>query len=308
MFKRKNKKKNLALLAFAAAFVLWGGNTAAIKIGLEQFPVFMFLCLRYLIAGFVMLPFALKKWKKIQPALLLRISASTVFVYVLAVSLVFFGIEKTGGVNTSLLYLLAPVVMFLFSMELLKEKFNAKILTGLIVSLAGSFLIAASPLITGATNQKGNITGNLMIIISIFAFTFGAVLIKPVLKKLPALQMTTLRFLIGGTLLLPLAIFDFMKHGIPQFTISASLAAGYVIIFASILAFSLYHFGFSQISGEESSVLHYLDPVFGVIVSILILGETITPIMLLGAAFALSGIYLAEIKLKHRHFLFHHKR
>lgn len=43
-------------------------------------------------------------------------------------------------------------------------------------------------------------------------------------------------------------------------------------------------------SGEESSVLHYLDPLGGVIAAIVFLNDTVTPLILLGIALTVLGV------------------
>lgn len=309
MFKKRKQNRNLALLAFAVAFALWGGNNVAIKVGLEQLPLYAFVCFRFLAAGLILLPFVRKKWKKLKFSVWVKIFIGTLLGYTISTTLCYIGIERTGSLNTSLLFLLSPVIMYVFSMELLKEGFNAKILTGLLVSLAGSLLIVVAPLAQqGAGGGAISISGNILIVIAIIAGALGTIFIKPQLKKVPAAQMTTMRFLIGGSLLIPLAVADLLRNGVPTLTMTSGIAAIYNVVFASIIAFSLYHFGLNKLSGEESSVFEYLEPVFGVVASIIILGEVLEPVAVLGAVFALAGIYLAEVKIKHHHFFaFLHK-
>ena len=75
-------------------------------------------------------------------------------------------------------------------------------------------------------------------------------------------------------------------------------ALGFNVIMGSIIAYLVYHYGLKNISGEQSSVLHYLDPLAGVLGAIFILGDELTPLIILGGALTVLGIYLSEVKIK----------
>ncbi|MBP9738871.1 EamA family transporter, partial [Candidatus Saccharibacteria bacterium] len=67
----------------------------------------------------------------------------------------------------------------------------------------------------------------------------------------------------------------------------------------------MYHWGLKKLSGEQSSVLHYLDPLGGVMASILILGDKVTPLILLGGGLTILGVYSSGSKVKLRLHHFH---
>lgn len=306
---KKKNQKLLALAAFGSSFILWGINTPLIKISVENMPGEFYLFIRFLMASIVLLPFALRTSDHIPGREWPRIIIGTLFGFILPLVLLNEGLERTSALNTSLLFLLGPAFMYLLSVRVLKERFNKKILLGLVVSLSGALLIVLAPVIQSSpTENAASLSGNLIILSSVIVAVLGTIIIKPSLKKVKPLQMTVARFNITILALLPFCIRDRNDIAAIEWTPLLVVAIAYGTFFATIVAYSIYHYGLGKISGEESSVLQYLDPLAGVIGAILILGDRLSPIIIVGGGLTVFGIYLSEIKTKHRlHHLHSHR-
>lgn len=298
MFKRK-KQKNIALLAFAAAFIIWGINTVYIKIAVTEIPPNFYYLIRFAIPALILIPFILRGYKKPNPYQWFVLIIASIIGFVVPNILLAEGLRRTSAIDTSLIFLLGPVLMFAFSIEFLKEKFNAKILLGLVVSLAGAALVVVGPSLYNI-KTNGDLYGNILILLSAITATAGIVIIKPILKKLPALQITTIRFALATLFTVPLVYLEHPNISAINWTPEVNFALFYGVVFGSLVAYVLYHFGLSKISGEESSTLQYLDPLAGVLAALFILGEQITPIVIVGGALTVVGVYLSEAKSKHK--------
>lgn len=300
MFKHK-KQKNVALLAFALAFVLWGINTVYIKIAVSEIPPMFYYFIRFAVPALVLAPFVIRGRKKIKLHLWSLLVLSTIVGFVVPNLLLAEGLRRTSAIDTSLIFLLGPVFMFVLSIEFLKERFNARILLGLVTSFCGALLIVVGPLLNTSLAPTGDFTGNVLILLSMLTATIGIIMIKPVLKKVPPMQVTGLRFAIASIATAPLVIISKPDVAAISWSPQIVFALAYGIIFGSIIAYVLYHVGLKRISGEESSTLQYLDPLAGVLSAIFILGEQVTPIVLLGGLLTVWGVYLSEVKSKHHH-------
>ncbi len=299
MTKRKNKKL-LPLLAFAAAFMIWGTNTVFIKISIDALPTSLYILIRFGLATLILLPFMLNKYKKLRKKQWIQIISSSIIGLVIFMVLMGEGLKRTSAIEASLIFLTGPVFMYVLSIEVLKEKFNAKILLGLLVALCGSLVVVAGPILTTSTaiEQNDHFIGNALILIGVFISVVGTIIIKPALKKVDPLQVTTLRFLTVTACVLPITYMQRSTFGAIEWSNKVIFALAFNIIMASIVAYLLYHYGLKKISGEQSSVLHYLDPLFGVLGAIFILGDELTPLIILGGALTVIGIYLSEVKIK----------
>lgn len=303
---RKNKK-HLALLAYGGAFAIWGLNTPFIKIGLESFPVLSLLAIKYIFGAVVFTFLARKHWKRLPRGMSYKIVIATLSGYVLTSALYYYGIQYAGGLNASLVYLVAPLLLYFLSIEILKEKYNSKILVGVVASLLGAILIVGAPILNNVSNSSEIFFGCMLIFFAVIADVSSTVIIKPILTKTSAMQMTAVRFIIAAIVFTPFLFIESAQLIAITFTPALVVAIGYNLLFATLFAFFLYHWGLRKLSGEQASPLYYIDPMVGAVASMILLGEQLSTYAIAGIGLILVGLYLSEahIKLPSRHFSHH---
>ena len=54
------------------------------------------------------------------------------------------------------------------------------------------------------------------------------------------------------------------------------------------MAYCLYFSSLKELPGQTAAILSYIDPLVAVLISVLVLGESITPLQLLGGAMILG--------------------
>lgn len=303
------KTKNFLFLpsvAFAAAYLLWGFNTAGIKIVVATVPVYVYLAIRFGIGAAVLYPVAKRKWRPIKPKVMRKILWSSILGTVAPMVLIAVGLQYTNAVAASVIYLLEPILMYVMSMEMLRERFRPRVFMGLIVSLLGSVVLIAAPLANGE-RLNGQFWGNVLVLLSVITSVLGSIIIKPILNRNINLnQITVVRFVQSFVILLPFAIWQAPKLLHTQWSLSVLAAMFYGVAFATILAFPIYHYGLKKLSGEEGSIFHYLDPVGGILSAVIVLHETISTLIIFGSALVCWGIYLSRARYKFARFPFLH--
>lgn len=308
MFKRK-RQKNLAIIALAIAYMLWGLNTVAIKINVDNMPVPVFMFARFAAAAIILYPLTRRHFKKLKFKIYSRIIVASLIGLSLNILILGEGLKRTSAINAALICLMGPIWMYVLSIGMLKEKFNAKILFGLIVALVGTCLVVAEPiLLRGSTIHDGSLVGNLIVFVAVFIDVLGTIIIKPILRKVPPIQMTTLRFSVVAVSMLPVLYYQNPHISDIHLSQSVVLAFAYSLLVCTVVLYVAYHWALGRISGEESSTLHYLDPLFGVVGAIVILGDQLTPIILLGGGLTALGVYLSEVKVKHKYLHIHMRK
>ena len=80
----------------------------------------------------------------------------------------------------------------------------------------------------------------------------------------------------------------------PALTPAGWAAVLYIAVFASLLAFLFWSHGVSEIGPARAGQFIHLMPVFGAILAVVILGETIAPAQAAGAVLVFSGILLVN--------------
>ena len=66
-------------------------------------------------------------------------------------------------------------------------------------------------------------------------------------------------------------------------------------VFHSGVLYCMYFSALSVLPGQESAILSYIDPFIAVVLSALVLGETITPLQLIGGVVILLSTLINEI-------------
>src|SRR6476659_4829708 len=163
----RKKEKLYAIFACGSAFALWGLNTPLIKASLLSVPLFSLLAFKYAVAAVVFSALAITSWQSLKKATHAKIFIATIFGYVLTSIAMYKGIQMTGGLNASLIYLLTPLFIFTFSVHVLKERYNGKLFFGVFLGLIGAILLVSSPLLVIHSATPGNPIGNLLIMVAV---------------------------------------------------------------------------------------------------------------------------------------------
>lgn len=294
------------VIIFGLAFVLWGINVPLIKIGLESIPATAFVAIKYALGSIIVLPFLVKNWQPLRKGLGTRILLATIVGYVINLQLLYAGLRLATGSSSSLIMIAGPILLYILSIEVLKERFNSKILFGLTISVVGTVFIVINPLLNNSAGTS--LLGNLLVFFAVVADVLGTILIKPILKDIKPMQVSALRIIIATVFFLIIAMPQLLKLSYSTLPLEAYVAIIYGTLFALVLGLFAYHYGLSKISGEESSVPEFLTPIFGVISSVIILGERLNTEIVVGAALVFWGIYIAEARFKTHPSILHHPR
>jgi probable blue pigment (indigoidine) exporter len=123
------------------------------------------------------------------------------------------------------------------------------------------------------------------------SFAAGVVLTKRWPSSSTGLTATGWQLLIGGALLLPLAI---AVEGAPPVLTASNVAAfAYLTLVATALAFLVWFSGIERLPAAAPPLLGLAAPVTGAMLGWLVLGQSLSPIQLVGFAITLATIAYA---------------
>ncbi|CAH9148652.1 unnamed protein product [Cuscuta epithymum] len=138
------------------------------------------------------------------------------------------------------------------------------------------------------------------------SMAIGTVMFRWVSKYSDPIMATGLHMVIGG---LPLAAISVINHdpaldgSLGELTSNDVLALLYTSVFGSALSYGVYFYNATSGSLTKLSSLTFLTPmfasVFGFVVCVIrfiYLGETFTPLQLVGALVTLGAIYMVNYK------------
>ncbi|MBQ5842801.1 MAG: EamA family transporter, partial [Clostridia bacterium] len=192
----------------------------------------------------------------------------------------------------TLCYYFAPVLVTLACPILFKEKMSAKKWVCFIMATLGLGLITG----IGGMGEGDHLRG-ILFGISAAVFYATVVILNKYIKQISGIHRTFLQFVSAFGVLLPYVL---LTDGINLSSLNGVGWASLVTVglLHTGVTYCLYFSALKDLPGQTAAVLSYIDPLVAVIVSVTLLGETITPMQLIGGALILGFTLLNEIKLK----------
>ena len=282
-----------AFIAILIASLLWGTAGVAAKILVRDVHPFITSFYRFLIASICILPFFLREqkfrgiWKKLIP---LSILGS------IHVPLFYIGIQTTTANSSALIFAISPLATAFLSSVLIKEIHSKQKLIGIVLGFIGAVLIVLLPVLTNSQTLAGDLTGNLIIVGAMLCWTLYTIGSRRTLSQnsYSPITMTSLYFFTATALSFFLCVIT-RQHFFPTTLFSSSYI--YALLYSGIgltlITYFLYQWAIQRISVTTASLKQYLEPVVGVVVNALFLGETITLGFLFGSILIFLGVAIA---------------
>lgn len=299
------KKKSFACLAAVFCTLLWGTAFPFIKLGYRVFGVaggdvgsmLLFAGLRFSLAGLMTLAalcvrqrgFAKPEKSELRAVLLLG-SVQTLAQYLFSYA----GLGFTTAANTSIITACASFLTVLAAPVFFKsDRLTALKLLGCAVGFAGVLVING-----GGGFSVGTMLGDILIFMSTVFAAGGNLIAKKVTQGRSPIKITAWQLLFGG---LCLAATGFICGG----RLDLLNAWGALILLwlavVSAAAFSVWTALLKYHPAGNISVFNLLVPVFGTVLSGLLLGENVFRIeTVISLALISAGIVLVNIKLKQK--------
>lgn len=278
-----------AFVALMGVAVLWGSAFPMIKIGLEDLSVPHLTVTRHLVASSAFLLFLVATRSRLLPerkdvGYFLLLGFLGIFVYHTGLNL---GELRVSAGATSLIIASAPAVTALLAHGMLGQRMPALGWIGSFTSFAGVALIVLGD---AAGFQFDPFAG--FIVVAAVTTSFYFVLQQRLFDRYRPLEVTAF-VTWGGTV--PMVVY---LPGLPAALAStpseALLAAVYIGVFPSAIAYSLFTFAQTRAPISVVATMMYSVPVFSLTMSWLLLGEVPSPLTLFGGTVAIVGIAVVQ--------------
>lgn len=273
-------------LACLAACLLWGSAFPCVKIGYELFAIdsadvpsiLVFSGARFVIAGLmVILGMSVARRRAFVPARrdLPAVGALALFQTVLQYVLFYLGLANCAGVTSSILEATNSFLCVIFAALAFRfERLTTRKLLGCAVGLAGVVLV-------NVTGEGGGLSftlaGEGMVLASTVAAAVSSNLAKLFSREHDPVLLSGWQFLVGGAVMVVagLALGGRVapadadaENPLPALALLAYLG------FISAAAYSLWSLALAWNPVSRVAVFGFMNPVFGVLLSALLLGET----------------------------------
>lgn len=285
----------LAYGSVVLAAVLWGGSIVAQKMALGSFSAVEASVLRD-IGGLTIL-FA-TWWSKERGAITIsRADIRLLGLLGLGVLgnhlLILMGLNYVSGAVGGVIIGSSPVVTALLSAMLIRDVPLRAVWAGSLLSFAGVGLVSVAGF-QAAGEQP--LLGSILVFLGVVSWALYSIGSRTIMERISALTVNWTTLMVATVLQIPLLWTDqkMLQTGVGSVTTSDWLALGYLILFATAVAQQAWLFGVKGIGPSRASILGNLTPVAAIGLSVVILGESVGMIEVIGIGLILAGVLIVN--------------
>jgi len=273
--------RDLALLVFLN--VIWGFNLVAAKTGVNEFPPLFFTALRFVLVAAVAARFL-----RLHPGGMRHILWAALLAGPLAFALLFIGIAHVEHVsNVAIASQLGVPFTTLLSVWLLGEVIHWRRKLGILLAFGGVAIISFDPKVFHS------LLGLLLVTASAFVGALGVIVIKQ-LRDVRPLELQAWVSVCGVAVLLPLSLVTETGQldALREASWRGWSAVAFTAVAASLFAHTMWYYLVGKYPVTGISAVTLLTPIFGIAFCVTLLGDVLTPKMVVGGAVTLLGVLI----------------
>jgi drug/metabolite transporter (DMT)-like permease len=200
------------------------------------------------------------------------------------------GEQHVDAGTAVMLIQVSPVLVALLAATFLHERFTLYLGLGLALAFTGVGLIA-----TASDSAGGrSVLGVVLCLVAAVAYSVSLVLQKPLVARIPAVQVTWLACTIGAVVCLPFV--GRLVHDTRAASAADIWWVVYLGVFPTAIAFTTFAYALRTMSASNLGVTTYLVPPITIVMGWLLLDETPPGMAYVGGALALVGVAVARRK------------
>jgi drug/metabolite transporter (DMT)-like permease len=288
------------ILAFGIIYIVWGSTYYYIQEAVKGFPPFILGMLRFLIAGGLMMSWAI--YRKEKPFQLSYILPAAVCGFLLLNvgngSVIWIEQSVESGIVAVMLSS-GPLWFVLFDYPKWKSNLtNGHIITGLLIGFAGIVLLFWEHIQQQqALSQEIPILTLFLLLLAPASWSMGSLYSKYKTGKTPATGNISWQMIVAGLLFVPATFIHNEWAGFNWSNISGEswFALWYLIILGSIIGFSAYVWLLSVRPAAQVSTNAYVNPVVAVLIGVFIGNESVSATQIVGLLVVLGSVALINV-------------
>lgn len=281
----------LLLLGMAVCF---GGTWPAGKLAVEEVPPFTVAAVRFAVATALLAlwagarhgPIRAPGWANVP--LVLAMGATAVAGYNI---FFLYGLELAPASDGAIIVPgFAPVFTVLLGWAVLGERVSRPAVAGLVLAFAG-LVFVVDP---GGPLERERLAGAALFVAGAVCWAIYLLIGRPAIARFGAVTSTLYATATGTAMLIPFSLAEQGWSDLQDAGADGWLPMIYLAIFGTVLAFVLFYEGVSRIGPARAASFAMLVPIFGVLASVVLLGEDLAINLVIGGAAIIAGLWLIQ--------------
>lgn len=285
----------LALIAALVATSIFGINHTLAK-GLmpDYIQPLGFVTIRVLGAGilFWIISFFIKN-EKIERRHWPRLLLSALFGMVINMIFSFKGLSLSTPINSSVMVTITPILVFILSAVLIREKITILKGSGALIGLFGGLTL----ILFGVQQKVGapNIPlGNVLLLINALSYGMFLIVAKPLTKTYHPITLMRWLFLTAIIINLPIGWSEFREVDWVNIPFSAFWRIGFVVLGTTFTTYLLNIYALKHLSASTIGVFTYLQPVIAIAFAIVSGADELNFLKVLASILVFLGVFMVS--------------
>lgn len=287
------RREASAELALLATVVIWALNFTAVKVGVTDVAPLAFSVVRFSLGAAVTV--ALVRWRegplRFQRADWPLLLAAALFGITINQFTFVNALAMTTAVNVALLIGTIAMWTSLIAVAVGQERLDLRHWGGVLAGLAGVALIVVGG---QAAAGGGSLLGDAFALGTAVTWAVYSVLIRPLMQRYSALQLSAFMMTVGTAILVPFAIPQLVTQDWSHVRAPAIAGLLYATFFSVVLTNVLYFTAIHRVGAARASLYTYLEPFLGVLFAVVLLGEHVAIVQLAGGLVVVGAIVLGR--------------
>lgn len=287
--------------AFAAIYIIWGSTYLAMRYMVETIPPLLSVGIRFTIAGLILSAWFYLRTKK-KPG-----REDLKGAVVLGVLMIFIGYSTLAWAQQFIPSGLAASVvasisiwMVLLDWKIFGNKKPDKLtVTGLLMGIIGVALLTIlkdDVLINKSISGGSVLVGVGIITVATFVWAYGSLYSRKIKNTIPLSFMVGLQMIFGGILLIVVGsiLGEWSSFNMSRISVLSIGSLLYLILAGTVIAHSAFYWLLRVKSPALVGTYAFFNPMIALLLGVLLAGEMLTPVMILGAGLILSSIFIIK--------------
>ncbi len=280
--------------------LFWAGNWVIGRAMRHDMPPVAMGFWRWVLALLLLLPFAapelwrhrhivIARWRTICLLGCLGAALFNTMLYV--------GLQYTSATNGVLFNSISPILIAVLSSVLLHERLNVGQWVGVVISLFGVAAIVCRGDLTHLAALEFN-RGDLWLIGAMVMWSVYTLALPRRPMELSAVALLAAMLMLSLPVLLPFYLWEYVTRGGFSLTTATFFALTYYATLPSIVAYLFWNRAVAQVGPSRAGLFVHLMPLYGALLSTVLLEEALRSFHLVGAAMIFLGIWFTTGRLR----------
>lgn len=284
----------LAYLALGAICIIWGTTYLALRLAVADFPPFLFVAIRQVIAGSLLFTALFFSGKIAIPSrsYIWHQAIAGFFMISLGNGLVAWAeVYIPSGVAAVICSLMPVAVIIINSTINKEEKPSIPIILGTAIGLIGIMLIFSEYLSEFANPIY--IAGIVVTFIAVLSWAGASIWLKKQGESTNPFLNAALQMFFGGVWLIPCTLL-FDDYTSIQITADTFYVMLYLVLIGSVVAYGCYSYALRKLPMTLVSLYAYVNPIVAVLLGWAVLNEKLNLRIVVAIILTVAGIYIVN--------------